>query len=183
MCLSNILQLISTVFYVISALALIITLCVLIWYAWETRGLRKETVRQTELSQRPYVILIHTGSGLLSFENIGLSHALDVSIDVQHMDVFLVRFQPCHLVRKGQKVKAGFLLLGKDAEADEIIKGFGSANIGFPFFETHENIKDYPLTVRYENIEGTRYYTRLEVRVDERRVIIKGSDKDKKPRS
>jgi len=167
----------------ISTIALVITMVVIIFYAFETRKLRKETVKQTELSQRPYVILIHTGSGLLSFENIGLSHALDVSIDIQHMDVFLVRFQPCHLVRKGQKVKAGFLLIGKDAEAKEITKGFGSENIGFPFFETHENIKDYPLTVRYENIEGTRYYTRLEVRVDESRVIIKGSDKDKKPRS
>ena len=176
MCLSTILDILTTGL-------LLATLGVLIKYTVETTRLRKEAVRQTELSQRPYVILIHTGSGLLSFENIGLSHALDVSIDVQHMDVFLVRFQPCHLVRKGQKVKAGFLLVGKDAEADEIIRGFGSANIGFPFFETHENIKDYLLTVRYENIEGTRYYTQLEVRVDERRVIIKGSDKDKKPRS
>ena len=176
MCLSTILDILTTGL-------LLATLGVLIKYTVETTRLRKEAVRQTELSQRPYVILIHTGSGLLSFENIGLSHALDVSVDVQHMDVFLVRLQPCHLVRKDQKVKAGFLLEGKDAEADEIIRGFGSGNIGFPFFETHENIKDYPLTVRYENIEGTRYYTRLEVRVDERRVIIKGSDKDKKPRS
>ncbi|HEB36974.1 hypothetical protein LCGC14_0941190 [marine sediment metagenome] len=165
--------------HIISTTALLITLGVLIWYAWETRGLRKEAVRQTELSQRPYVILIHTGSGLLSFENIGLSHALDVSVDVQHMDVFLVRLQPCHLVRKGQKVKAGFLLEGKDAEADEIIRGFGSGNIGFPFFETHENIKDYPLTVHYENIEGTRYYTQLEVRVKERRVVVLKSEKSK----
>ena len=163
----------------ISTVALIITLGVLIWYACEARGLKKESIKQTELSQRPYVILIHTGSGLLSFENIGLSHALDVSVDVQHMDVFLVRLQPCHLVRKDQKVKAGFLLEGKDAEADEIIRGFGSENIGFPFFETHENIKDYPLTVHYENIEGTRYYTRLEVRVKERRVVVLKSEKSK----
>jgi len=84
----------------ISTVALIITLGVLFWYACEARGLKKESIKQTELSLRPYVILIHTGSGLLSFENIGQSHALDVVIDILEMNFFRVRFQPCYLVRQ-----------------------------------------------------------------------------------
>jgi len=85
-------------------------------------------------------------------------------------------------VRHGQKVKVGFLLVGRDAEADEMVKASPS-NMGFPFFERLEKVKDYTLTVRYKNFEGTSYYTQLEVRVHERRVIVKESDKDKEPRS
>ena len=186
MCLSNILQLVSTG-------ALIITIGVLIWYAWETRGLRKETVRQTELSQRPYVILIRASFGTqrLNFENIGLSHALDVSIDILKMNTFFYRFQPCHLVKHGKKEAVRALPFGKDEKSEKMVKRLGP-NLDFPFFKGlkdfsffkgRENVQDYPLTVRYKNIEGTPYYTQLEVRVKERRVIIKGSDKDKEPPS
>jgi len=160
----------------ISTIALVITMGVIIWYALETRKLRKETVKQTELSLKPYVILIHTGSGLLSFENIGQSHALDVTIDILHMNVFLVRFQPCNLVRHGQKVKLGFLLVGKNETAERMLRGV-NVDLGFPFFEGLEKVKDYPLTIRYKNIEGTSYYTQLEVRVKERRVVVLKSEK------
>ena len=176
MCLSNILQLVSTG-------ALIVTLSVLIWYACETRGLRKETVKQTELSQRPYLILTPTTTNFVYIENIGHGHALDVSIDILKIDTFLYRFDPCHLVRLGKKVKVKKLLVSAGAETDERVRRLDSIGLGFPYFIELDNKKDYPLTVRYENMEGTRYYTQLEVRVHERRVIIKKSDKDKKPRS
>ncbi len=91
--------------HMISTIALVITMGVIIWYALETRKLRKETVKQTELSLRPYVILVRSlGRYGLSFENIGLSHALNVSIDILKMNAFFYRFQPCHLVRQDKKV-------------------------------------------------------------------------------
>ena len=163
----------------ISTVALLITLGVLIWYALETRKLRKETVKQTELSVRPYVILtpalVRDG---LYFENIGLSHALDVTIDILHMNVFFLRFQPCNLVRHGQKVKVEFLLVGKNKEADAMVKASPN-KMGFPFFEGLEKVKDYPLTMHYKNIEGTSYYSQFEARIDEKRVIVIKSEKSK----
>ncbi len=162
----------------ISTVALIITLGVLFWYACEARGLKKESIKQTGLSLRPYVILTLASYGTqsLNFENIGLSHALDVTIDILHMNVFLFRFQPCNLVRKGKKAKVEFLLVGKNEEADAMVKASPN-NMGFPFFEGLEKVKAYPLTVRYKNIEGTPYYTQLEVRVDEKRIIVLKSEK------
>ena len=119
----------------ISIVALIITLGVLFWYACEARGLKKESIKQTELSLRPYVVLIRASYGTqsLNFENIGLSHALDVTIDILHMNVFLVRFQPCNLVRHGQKVKVEFLLVGKNEKADAMVKASPLQN-GISFF-------------------------------------------------
>jgi len=166
--------------HMISTTALVITMGVIIWYALETRKLRKETVKQTELSLRPYVILIRASYGTqrLNFENIGLSHALDVSIDILKMNTFFYRFQPCHLVRHSKKEAVRALPFGKDEESEKMIKRLGP-DLDFPFFKGLEKVKDYPLTVRYKNIEGTYYYTRLEVRVKERRVVILKSDKGK----
>ncbi len=176
MCLSTILDFLTTGL-------LLATLGVLIKYTVETTRLRKETVRQTELGQTPCLILTPTTTNFVYIENIGLGHALDVSIDILKIDTFLYRFDPCHLVRLGKKVKVKKLLVSAGAETDERVRRLDSIGLGFPYFIELDNKKDYPLTVRYENIEGTRYYTQLEVRVHDRRVIIKKFDKDKKPRS
>ena len=183
MCLVNFFE---TYGHMISTIALVITMGVIIWYALETRKLRKETVKQTELSLRPYVILVRSMGGRydLAFENIGLSHALNVSIDILKMNAFFYRFQPCYLVRQGKKVAIEALPpFGKNEESERMIRGLDDEHLGLPFFEGLDKAKDYSLTVRYKNIEGTPYYTRLEVRVEEKRVIVKESHKDKEPRS
>lgn len=71
-----------------------------------------------------------------------------------------------------------FLLAGKNEEADAMVKASPN-RMGFPFFKGLAKVKDYPLTVRYKSIEGTSYYTKLEVRVDERRIIVIKSKKGK----
>ncbi len=174
----------STILDIIALGLLLITLIVLSIYTYQTYRLRKETVKQTELSLRPYVILTPAISGRrLNFENIGHSHAIDVSIDILHyLNAFIVRHNPHHLVRKSQKVGVGFVLVGENEEAEEMVNA-SPDHLGYPFFAHLENKEDYLLTVRYKNIEGTPYYTRLEVRVHERRVIIKKFHKDKEPRS
>jgi len=169
----------------ISTIALVITMGVIILYALETRKLRKETVKQTELSLRPYVILVRSMGGRydLAFENIGQSHALDVSIDILEMNEFFYRFQPCHLVRQAKEVTVKAEPFGKNEKSERMIRSLDVDHSGLPFFEGLDKAKDYPLTMRYKNIEGTYYYTRLEVRVEERRVIVKESHQDKEPRS
>jgi len=164
---------------------LLVTLIVLIIYTIATWLLRQETVRQTELKLRPYIILTpnEDDESLFSFENIGNGHALDVHIDILIIDTFFYHFDPCHLVRQGKKEKVVPNALSTGIETDERVMELDSMGLGFPYFIELDNKKDYPLKVHYENIEGKRYYTRLEVRVHEHRIIIKGSDKDKEPRS
>lgn len=170
-------SMISTLFQVISTLALILTLGVLIWYAITTWLLRQETVRQTELKLRPYLILTPTKTNLVYIENIGNGHALDVRFDdILNIKPFKYRFNPCHLVRQSKKVKLGFVVVSKGEETDERVMELDRQGKGFPFFAYLEKRKDYSLTVSYKNVEGKRYYTRLEVRVHEDRIIIKGSE-------
>lgn len=161
---------------IITASLLGLTLIAIIWYAWETRRLRIENVKQTELSLRPYIILYSTQAGKIGVENIGLSHALDVVIDTLEMNVFRVLFQPRSLVRHGQPVAIEVTLEGKNPEADKMIRDFG-ADLGFPFFKDLEKVRDYPLTVHYKNIEGTSYFTQLEVKVKEKRIVVIKSEK------
>lgn len=171
-------SMISTLFQVISTLALILTLGVLIWYAITTWLLRQETVRQTELKLRPYLILTPTKTNLVYIENIGNGHALDVFIEdkILKRKPFFYRFNPCHLVRQSKKVKVGFVVVSTGEETDERVIELDRQGKGFPFFKHHEKRKDYSLTISYKNIEGKRYYTRLEVRVHEDRIIIKRSE-------
>jgi len=162
---------------IISVSLLGLTLVAIIWYAWETRKLRMETVKQTELSLRPYVILNQTYVDRIDFENIGLSHALDVRIDDLETPLFRVLFEPCCLVRHGQSVNVKFHLEGKDQETKEILKASRST-LGFPFFKYYEPAKDYSLMIQYNNIEGISYYTLLEVKLKENRIEVIRSEKN-----
>ena len=60
---------------------------VLIWYAWETSKLRKsaqkqvkETQRQIEIQQRPFVIVRNIENDMIEVENVGSGTAINVKI-------------------------------------------------------------------------------------------------------
>lgn len=61
------------------------TLIAIIWYTWEAHSLRKETQRQTEIQQRPFVILEsmnRDNSGYLlalEMKNIGNGCAININ--------------------------------------------------------------------------------------------------------
>lgn len=73
----------------VTSIILIFTLCAIIWYAIETRGLKKETarlaeesVKQTELSLRPFVVISYDErEGKFKLINFGNTPALSVKID------------------------------------------------------------------------------------------------------
>jgi len=62
------------------------TLVALVWYTWETHRLRRETQRQVEVQQRPFVILeptarTHSGDLLgLKMKNIGNGTAVNIRV-------------------------------------------------------------------------------------------------------
>ena len=73
----------------ISPLILIITLIAIIWYTWETKKLREQTAKQTELQYRPFVMVFMKqgeeegtidGDAPFCVKNVGHSPALNVKI-------------------------------------------------------------------------------------------------------
>ena len=191
MCLSNILQLISTVFYVISTLALIITLCVLMWYAWETRGLRKETVKQTELSQRPCVVLDYE-PGRISYKNIGNSPAFNLKVeplelkDINDKTVFILHFNQVYMLEPDSLADVKWDVEFIDKNIEKIFKQF-EIEVDFPFFigalpaGEFGKITDYePMIIQYKNLDNKPYQTTIQPKVEEKEIEIISTGKTKK---
>jgi hypothetical protein len=61
---------------------LLVTLFVVAWYAWETKKLKEETIRQTQLSQRPLVVMEWIDNpGNYVVKNIGNGVALGIIVE------------------------------------------------------------------------------------------------------
>ena len=96
-----------------AAIILFFTFLAIVWYAWKTRDLWKETVKQTELQLTPYVILDYK-DGLIC-RNIGTSSAINVEIRTVRFIgkkklVFRVAFPPLYVLEpKQEKYRFSFL--------------------------------------------------------------------------
>ena len=157
MCLSNILQLISTG-------ALIVTLSVLIWYACETRGLRKETVKQTELSQRPFVTVYDSTlySGL-KYTNSGQGIALNIEIvPLIHDNNLTTEFSKETVLSAGEKSDLTIDRKVKNTETREDESPVAVHDTPKELRERRIN-KVFTYDIRYENIEKKRYQTLMKV--------------------
>ena len=70
----------------ISTIAVVVTLLVLIWYTWETHGLRRAAQRQNEISVMPILAVfiqsaVPNGSREIVFRHVGSGAAFNLSID------------------------------------------------------------------------------------------------------
>lgn len=86
-----------------------VTIAVITWTAYETAALRAETVRQTEIEQAPFVVLVQEGD-VFYVENLGRGLALSVRmpetvLDVRHRVVVrLTAGRPLAAVPPGRRV-------------------------------------------------------------------------------
>ncbi len=62
----------------ISTLALVATLLVLIFYTIATWSLRNQAIKQTKLSQRPFVTIYGSALSGIKYKNSGLGVALNI---------------------------------------------------------------------------------------------------------
>ena len=111
----------------ISALALVATLSVIIWYTLETRKLRKETVKQTELILRPFIVIstFEDTAGLsqrLVYKNIGHSPAIDVQTESFDAESFIINFEKYGLIEIGEKKDLNPQGQGKDTLSEGLIR-------------------------------------------------------------
>lgn len=60
--------------------ATLVTFAAIAWTAYETAALRAETVQQTEIEQRPFIVLEDERAGYLKLRNVGRGAALDVHV-------------------------------------------------------------------------------------------------------
>jgi hypothetical protein len=94
---------------------LTLTLIAIIWYSWETRGMKVQIVKQNELAIRPFVIqekdVIGEAKTLIHFRNIGNGPAFNITIEeVKAVDEsgeeLDIRFSDKDLLRAGESVTA-----------------------------------------------------------------------------
>ena len=147
----------------ISTIALTITLGVLIWYAWETRGLRKETVKQTELSQRPFVMVFEAGNHRLKYKNSGLGVALNIRFKDIFQEAYTFTFEEENLLSPNEVSKGDINPIARDNLTGEPY----SPNTKIPF--TPYELRSANITfiriviIQYESIEKKRYQTLVNV--------------------
>ena len=140
-----------------------ITLIAIIWYAWETRKLRMETVRQTELSQRPFVMIFEVDNHRLKYRNSGQGIALNVRIKPFENRDYTFIFEKENLLGLNEISKHDINPVAINNKTGEPYP----PNTKFPF-TPYELRSAYFTLVRileiyYENIEGKCYQTRVQI--------------------
>ncbi len=147
----------------ISTIALLATLVVIIWYAYETRELRKESVKQTELNQRPFVMIFETDLNKIKYKNSGQGIALNISIKPFENQGYTFTFEKENLLSPNEVSNHDINPVPKDNKTGEIFP----PETKIPF--TPSEIKNTYLTVariieiQYENIEQKRYQTLVKI--------------------
>ncbi len=139
-----------------------ITLIAIIWYAWETRKLRMETVKQTELSQRPFVMIFDSRMTGIKYKNRGQGIALNI-------EIMPYEYKDCTVAFKKEPVlsaeeKSTFTLypiVTKTKTGKTLIP----EAIDFTPNQLRRFNSDFVhnLDIRYENIEQKRYQTLVKI--------------------
>jgi len=152
----------STILDIITTVFLLATLIALIKYTVETTKLRKETVKQTELSQRPFVMIFDSRMTGIKYKNSGQGIALNIEIMPYEYEDYIVTFKKETVL--SAKEKSTFTLYpivtktktGKTVAPEAIL---------FTPNELRRFTSDivHNLEIHYENIEKTRYQTRVKI--------------------
>lgn len=156
MCLSTILDIITTVF-------LLGTLIVISIYTYQTYKLRQETTRQTELSQRPFVMIFEPDLNKIKYKNSGQGIALNISIKPFENMGYTFTFEKENLLSPNEVSKHDINPVPKDNKTGEPYP----PGTKIPF--TPSEIKSTTLTpvriieIQYENIEKKRYQTLVKI--------------------
>ena len=148
--------------HMISTTALVITMGVIIWYALETRKLRKETVKQTELSQRPFVMIFDSKMLGIRYKNSGQGIALNIEIMPYEYEDYRVAFKKETILNAKEKSTFTLYPIVTKTKTGKIL---ASEAINFTPNQLRRFNSDivHNLDIRYENIEKKRYQTRVQI--------------------
>jgi len=154
-CLATILDIITTVF-------LLVTLIVLIIYTYQTYRLRQETTKQTELSQRPFVMIFDSKMLGIRYKNSGQGIALNIEIVPYEYEDYRIAFKKETILNT--KEKSTFTLYPIVTKT-KTGKTLASEVINFTSNQLRRFNSDivHNLDIRYENIEQKRYQTLVKI--------------------
>ncbi len=156
MCLSTILDIITTVF-------LLATLIVISIYTYQTYKLRQETTRQTELSQRPFVMIFEAGNHRLKYKNSGQGIALNIRIKPFENGAYTFTFEKENLLGSNEVSKHDINPVAKDNKTGEPYPP--DTKIHFTPYELRNTTLHVVriIEIQYENIEQKRYQTLVKI--------------------
>ena len=128
----------------LSDLILFATFLALLWYAWETRRMRKQIVDQTKLQLTPFVVILVEDS-LVMVANYGESTARNIEIKCSSSVKEVPKPLPINALPKGEK------------KGLEIKSGGGfTALLTIDF----EGAKEIHFELKYSNIFEMKYQTK-----------------------
>ena len=150
MCISTILDIITTVFLLATLIALII-------YTIATWSLRNEAIKQTELSQRPFVMIFEAGNHRLKYKNSGQGIALNIRIKPFENGAYTFTFEKENLLSSNEVSKHDINPVAKDNKTGEPYP----PNTTIPFTPYELRSANFTLVriieIQYENIEQKCY--------------------------
>ncbi len=160
------------------AIILFFTFLAIVWYAWKTRDLWKETVRQTEIQLTPYIILDYTDN--LICRNIGNSSAINVEISTfEAIDkdseklIFRVTFPPLYVLEPKQEKIIEPEIKFEDKELEYFVEAYEGLNKKwFPFFTKESKVEEYSLVIDYENLENVPFRAEFIVKCREEKIKV-----------
>lgn len=140
---------------VLQTAAIVLTGLVIIWYTWETRRLGIETRRQTEVQQRPFVVVEPTKNGF-EIKNVGRGPALNVTVDDVQItppdsdETIVIRFPRSVplLSSNGQPVPL---------EAESFKDDRSWEDFFFPHLDPQYADLTLSLRIKFQNVESRHY--------------------------
>ena len=147
----------------ITMAVLAVTAGAIFWYSWETRGVKKEMIRQKALSIRPQIIIyLDEKSQNLYIKNVGKGTAMNVSslgylpiMDEKEQKVFLWPDTIDYIV-PGQQRRLSFHI---NNENNKKIEEMSYMNMGY-LIEQYAN-NNYHMHIKFDDIEGNTYCSNI----------------------
>lgn len=161
---------------ILTFFALFLTLLAIIWYAYETRKLRMETLKQTELSLKPFIILSYDErKRKFILKNIGKGVGLNVKI----ADIPIIK-EDGELYIRYIFNRTDVLIPEEKKEITGEIKINDGTSRDLPIFMSHffpeSAVKSYDFIVSYTNINNDPYKTKG--KFGKHGIIIERTERD-----
>ncbi len=138
-------------------IVLFLTFLAIVWYAFETRKLWKETVKQTRLSMRPIVVITYDDNKF-KYINYGNTPAFDIKIDdvtlinTEGLKFYYVFFEEYCLPQSKQIIVENIKKKINDEVSDTDTFDLGAL---IPF----STQRTFDVKIRYKNAENEEYMT------------------------
>jgi len=139
------------------AIVLFLTFLAVVWYAFETRKLWKETVKQTRLSMRPIVVITY-GDNRFSYINYGNTPAFNIKIDdVTLINTENLRFEYVFPEEYCVPQSAKISIENIKKKINDEISDTDTFDLGalIPFSAQ----RSFNVKIRYKNAENEKYIT------------------------